>query len=211
MTPLQENYRHLGETMIKKFNRRNIEAVYCDTAEDARRAVLEMIPEGASVTFGGSVTLDECGIMDAVKTGSYDFIDRTQAVTPEEKRAMFQRQAGADYFLMSTNAFTADGELVNIDGNGNRVSLLIHGPEHVIVVTGMNKLTGNTDEAIRRTQNIASPPNCVRLNCKTPCAATGLCGDCHGEGTICCQVVITRHSRHAGRITVVMVGESLGF
>ena len=211
MTPKQENWRHLGETMIKRFHKRNMEAIYCDTADDARKAVLDLIPKGASVTYGGSVTLNECGILEAVKSGGYDFIERAEAVTPEEKRAMFQRQAGSDYFLMSTNAFTKDGELVNIDGNGNRVALLIHGPQHVIVVTGMNKLAANVEEAIARTQNLASPPNCVRLNCQTPCASTGLCGDCHGDGTICCQVVVTRHSKHPGRITVVMVGEELGF
>ena len=210
MTPKQENYRHLGQTMIRKFAARNMEAFYTDTKEEALKKVLELIPEGSSVAYGGSMTLKETGIFDAVKNGNYDFIERETAKTPEEKRQMMARQMMAAYFLMSTNAFTADGELVNIDGNGNRVCFLIQGPAHVIIVAGMNKFTVSIEDAFRRIHNVASPANCVRLGCKTPCAVTGVCGDCH-PNTICCQEVITRHSRHDGRIKIVLVGEDLGY
>lgn len=211
MTPKELNYRHLGESMIKKFEKRNIEAFYTATREEARAKVLELIPEGSSVTYGGSATLNECGILEAVRTSKYSFIERTDARTPEEKREMMARQMMADYFLMSTNAFTKDGELVNIDGNGNRVCFLIQGPAHVIVVTGMNKLAFDIPEAFQRIHNCATPPNCVRLGCKTPCSVTGTCGNCLSPETICCQEVITRYSKHPGRIKVVMVGEDLGF
>ncbi|MEE8886771.1 MAG: lactate utilization protein [Eubacteriales bacterium] len=211
MTPKQENYRHLGETMIKKFAARNIQAYYVDSSEEAKKKVLELMPEGSSVSYGGSMTLVDTGILDAVKKGNYEFIDREDAKTPQEKREMMARQMMADYFLMSTNAFTKDGELVNIDGNGNRTCFLIQGPAHVIVVTGMNKYAQNVEDAFRRIHSFACPPNCVRLNCKTPCSVTGVCADCHGSSTICCQEVITRHSRHEGRIIVIMVGEDLGF
>ena len=206
----EENYRHLGETMIKKFRKRNIDACYCASKEEAVKKVLEMIPKEESVTWGGSVTLQETGILEALKSKGCRMIDRNEAKTPEEKRQMYARQVLSDWFLMSTNAFSADGELVNIDGNGNRVSLLIHGPSHVIVLAGMNKFALTLEDAVRRARNVASPANCVRLGLKTPCAATGICGDC-ADPTICCQFVITRHSRHDGRITVILVGEDLGY
>ncbi|MCC6095123.1 MAG: lactate utilization protein [Eubacterium sp.] len=211
MTPKQLNYRHLGESMIRKFEKRNMTAYYVDSKEDARKKVLELIPQGASVTYGGSETLEECGIKEALKKGDYAFIERTDAKTPEEKREMMARQMMADYFLMSTNAFTKDGELVNIDGNGNRVCFLIQGPAHVIIVTGMNKLAFDIPEAFQRIHNVATPPNCVRLGCKTPCSVTGTCGNCLSPDTICCQEIITRYSKHPGRITIIMVGEDLGF
>lgn len=206
-----ENYLHLGETMVKKFAARNIDAFYCATSAEAVKKVLELIPENSSVTWGGSVTLSETGVLDAIKAGPYECIDRASAKTPEDARALYGKIVCADYFLTSTNAFTADGELVNIDGNGNRVACLITGPAHVLVVTGMNKLTKNVEEALNRIHNVASPPNCVRLKLKTPCASTGLCGECQSPDSICCQTVITRRSRQPGRITVIMVGETLGF
>ena len=206
----QDNYRHLAETLIKKFAARNIDAVYVENRDEARDKVLSMMPKGSSVGVGGSVTLDECGLIDALREENYDFIDRYAVGTPEEQREVDARNAVADFFLMSTNAFTRDGELVNIDGRGSRLAYFIYGPEKVIVVASMNKMATDVSAAIDRVQNVASPPNCVRLSCKTPCATTGVCGDCHGD-TICCQIVITRHSRVPGRLTVILVGEELGF
>lgn len=211
MSYKKESYRHLGETLIRNFNKRGIDACYCEDSTEAVRKVLELIPEHASVTWGGSMTLSETGLLDALKKGSYELIDRASAKSPEEARALYSRIVCADYFLMSTNAFTTDGELVNIDGNGNRVACLITGPAHVIIVTGMNKVTKTVQEAIDRIRTAATPPNCVRLGLKTPCASTGLCADCQSPESICCQVVVTRRSRQPGRITVVMVGEELGF
>ena len=211
MSAKSENYRNLGTTMIKNFNARGMDAFYCASRVDALQKVQELIPEGSSVTWGGSVTLSETGILEAVKNGPYRCIDRSAAKTPEEARALYGQIVCADYFLTSTNAFTADGELVNIDGNGNRVACLIAGPAHVIVVTGMNKLAANVREAVSRVRTAAAPPNCVRLNLKTPCASQGLCKDCQSPDSICCQTVIARRSRIPGRITVILVGEELGF
>ncbi len=211
MSVKSENYRHLGETMIQKFAARGMDAFYCADRAEAVKKVLELIPENSTVTWGGSVTLSETGILEALKGGPYRCIDRSSAKTPEEARALYGQIVCADYFLTSTNAFTAEGELVNVDGNGNRVACLITGPEHVIVVTGMNKLARHVEEAVSRVRTAAAPPNCARLNLKTPCAATGLCADCQSPDSICCQVVITRRSRKPGRITVLLVGEELGF
>lgn len=199
-------------TLIKNFEKRGMEACYCENSKEALKKVLSLIPKGASVTFGGSETLNETGIFEALTTGPYEFIDRKSARTKEEARALFGKIVCADYFLMSTNAFTKDGELVNIDGNGNRVACLIHGPEHIIVVTGMNKLCESTEDALARIRDTAAPPNAVRVGCKeTVCMKTGICGQCLSPDCICCQTVITRKSRHPGRITVILVGEELGF
>ena len=207
----KESYALQAESLIRRFNRRGMEACYCEDSKAAVEKVLSLIPDGSSVTWGGSATLSEAGILEALQNGSYELIDRASAKSPEEARSLYGKIVCADYFLMSTNAFTSDGELVNIDGNGNRVACLINGPAHVIVVTGMNKLTKTVQEAVDRVQTCATPPNCLRLNLNTPCASTGFCADCQSPDSICCQIVVTRRSRQPGRITVVMVGEELGF
>ena len=211
MLPKKEYYRNLAHTVIPRFARRNMEAIYCETAEEAKKAVLSMIPKGSTVTSGGSVTLDETGILEVLKSDEYQYVPRSYSPDPKEVQAQFALQIQCDYYLMSTNAFTADGELVNIDGNANRLSMLLHGPSHVIIVAGMNKFVKTRKDALNRVHNIASPPNCVRLNKKTPCAETGLCGDCQSPDCICCQEVITRRSMVNGRIRIVLVGEELGF
>jgi len=115
-----------------------------------------------------------------------------------------------NYFLTSTNAITMDGELVNIDGNGNRVAAICFGPDNVIVVTGMNKVTANIDSAIDRVRINACTPNCIRFNLQNPCSVTGKCRDCLNT-SICGQVLVTRLSKVKNRIKVILVGENLGF
>lgn len=211
MDILKEYYQKQAKALIPKFARRNMEAFYCATAQEAKDLVLSMIPEGSVVTSGGSVTLEETGIMDKLRTEKYKYIERCFSSDPKEVQARYAQQVQADYYLLSTNAFTADGELVNIDGSSNRTAMLLHGPRNVIVVAGMNKLAMTREEALSRVHNMAAPPNAARLNKKTPCALTGFCGDCHSQDTICCQEVITRHSSIPGRIKIVLVGEKLGF
>ena len=201
-----------ARTLLPRLERRGMEGYYCATRQEAVEKVLELVEPGASVTWGGSVTFAQSGVKDAlVSAGKYEIIDRAAASTPAEQRAMYGRMAMADYFFMSTNAITADGELVNIDGNGNRLACLIHGPRHVIVLAGMNKLTADVDSALKRIRTVSCPMNAARLHPNTPCEATGMCGDCHGPGCMCCQEVVTRHSRHPGRIKVILIGEELGF
>ena len=197
--------------IIKKLEQRNMEGYYFETSKAAIEAILAMVPKGSSVAWGGSETLVESGMLDALKQGNYEVWDRNLCQTPEEKKAFYQKSVGADYFFMSTNAITLDGELVNIDGNGNRVACLIHGPEHVIILAGMNKIVPDLKGALPRIQNCASPANAARLHTNTPCEKNGRCGDCHSPGCMCCEIVITRHSRHDGRIKVCLVGEELGF
>ena len=206
-----QSYENTAKSVIRKFEQRGMEGYYCADREAARKLVMEMIEEGASVTWGGSITLEETGIIDSIKQGPYQVIDRKAARTAEESRALYGKIVCADYFLMSTNAFTADGQLVNIDGNGNRVACLITGPKNVIVVTGMNKLVKDVQAGIERIKTIATPPNTIRCGVATPCSKTGICGDCMGSECICCQEVVTRVSRERGRIKVILVGEHLGF
>lgn len=204
-------YRTAATTLIKKLELRNMEGYYCDTAAEAVELVRGMIPAGDSITWGGSVTFTETGMKAALEEGPWKLLDRTQAVTEDEKREMWRDRASADWFFMSTNAITASGELVNIDGNGDRLSLLVHGPAHVVVLAGMNKLVADVDAGIKRIRTMSCPPNAARLHTQTPCELTGVCAECHAEHCMCCEEVITRHSRHPGRIKVVLIGEDLGF
>ena len=207
----KEAWAKQAQTIIKNLAKRNMEGYYCETSRKAVEKVLELVEEGASVTWGGSVTFQETGVKEALEKGNYEILDRSTAKTPEEQRAFYQKAVGADYFFMSTNAITTDGELVNIDGNGNRVACLIHGPQHVIVLTGMNKVVADIESAVPRIRNTSSPANAVRLHTNTPCEINGVCGDCQSPGCMCCEIVVTRRSRHNGRIKVILIGEELGY
>ncbi|MDY5124281.1 MAG: lactate utilization protein [Treponema sp.] len=209
--PKEIFYEKQAETIIKKLNQRKMEGFYCPDVESAKAKLVELLGEGKkSVAYGGSMTLDDNGFKDSVTAAGHELIIRENYKTPEEIKECKAKQINADFFLMSTNAITLDGELINIDGRGNRVSFMVYGPENVIIVAGMNKVVANVDDGIRRVRNIATPPNCVRLDCKTPCAVTGKCGECFTD-SICCQFVVTRMSRVPGRIKVILVGQELGY
>lgn len=212
MNPKQQHYETLANTVIKNLNKRRIEACYCATVEDAEKKAFSYLTDGCTVSFGGSMTLDEMGMLTALRHNpNIRLIDRATATSPEEIKQMYHDALSADYYFMSSNAITVDGELVNIDGTGNRVAALIYGPENVIIMAGMNKVAANVDEALSRVHNTATPMNCKRLDKKTPCAATGVCSDCLSPDCICNQVVITRRSGIEGRIKVILIGEELGY
>lgn len=211
MSPKKTALARQAETIIKSLEKRNMEGYYFETSAACVEAILSEIPSGAIIGWGGSETLKECGLMDAIHGGSYELLDRSAAKTPEESRQIYGRTVLADYFLMSTNAITLDGELINIDGNGNRVACLIQGPSNVIIVAGMNKVVPDVESGVARVRNTASPANAIRLERGLPCAATGVCHDCLSPECFCCQVVVTRRSMHPGRIKVYLVGEDLGY
>ena len=204
-------YRTTADTVIRNLKRRNMEGYYCDTSEEAVKLVCGMIPAGDTVTWGGSMTVTETGMKAALEAGDWRLLDRTTAKTPEEQREMWRDRSSADWFFMSTNALTVGGELVNIDGNGDRLACLVHGPAHVVVLAGMNKLVADVDAGIKRTRVITCPLNAARLHTETPCELTGVCAECHSERCMCGETFITRHSRHDGRIKVVLIGEDLGY
>ena len=210
-TPKETFYENQAATIIKKLNMRKMEGYYCKNVEEAKAKMLELIGnEKKTVGYGGSMTLDENGYKDSVTAAGHELIIRENYKTPEEEKELKSKLTNADFFLMSTNAITLDGELVNIDGRGNRVSYLIYGPDNVIVIAGMNKVVSTVEDGYRRIRNIATPPNCNRLDCKTPCATTGKCGECFTD-SICCEFVTTRMSRVPNRIKVILVGETLGY
>ena len=198
----------LAQKVIKGLQSRNMSGYYAESREEALRLALELIPEGSTATMGGGVSVQEIGLVDALKQGNYKFIDRDAY---EDKRAAMLLAYDADVFLASANAITEDGVLVNIDGNANRVSAIAHGPKKVILIVGMNKVCDDVDGAMKRARNVAAPTNAQRFGLSTPCAKTGSCMNCKSPDTICCQFLITRFSRHTGRIHVILVNDSLGF
>lgn len=207
----KERQEKRARTVIKGLESRGMEGYYAATKEDALKKALELIPEGAKIGWGGSFSVDEIGLKQAVLNGNYEIKNRDAAKTPEERREAELFGHGADYFLTSSNAVTEDGVLVNIDGSGNRVSAIASGPLHVLMIVGMNKIAKNTDDAVYRARNIAAPINTHRFPINTPCRTTGACADCKSPDNICCSFLITRYSRVPGRIKVILVNEDLGF
>ena len=198
----------LAQKVIKGLESRNMSGYYASSAEEAKKIALDLIPEGSTVTMGGGMSVHEIGLVDALKNGNYNFLDRDQA---EDKRAAMLAAYDADFFLSSCNAITEDGVLVNIDGNSNRVSAIAQGPKKVLFIVGMNKVCSDVDGALKRARNVAAPINAQRFGLNTPCSKTGSCMDCKSPDTICCQFLVTRFSRHEGRIHVILVNDSLGF
>ena len=198
----------LAQTVIKGLESRNMSGYYAKTKEEALSLALSLIPEGSTATMGGGVSVHEIGLVDALKNGNYHFIDRDAA---SDKRAAMLAAYVADVFLASSNAITNDGILVNIDGNANRISAIAHGPKKVILIVGMNKVCSDLDGAMKRARNVAAPINAQRFGLSTPCSKTGACMDSKSPDTICCQFLITRFSRHSGRIHVILVDDTLGF
>ncbi len=204
------------ESIIKHLNKRNIQGYYADTAEEAREIAVSLVAEGDLVSWGGSQTLDQTGIRKTLfemeKEGKITIIDPYGTADPAESMEARRKGLFSDVFFMSSNALTVDGELVNIDGTGNRVAALTFGPKKVVVVVGKNKLTESLDEGVKRVKREACPKNAVRLGRKTPCALTGNCCDCLSPTeTICATTVLTRFSLTPGRVHVVLVDEDLGF
>ena len=198
----------LGQKVIKGLASRNMTGYYAHDCQEALKIALDLIPEGSSVTMGGGMSVHEIGLVDALKKGNYDFIDRDAM---EDKRAAMLAAYDSDFFLSSANAMTEDGVIVNIDGNANRVSAIAQGPKKVLFIVGMNKICSDTDGAMKRARNVAAPINAQRFGLDTPCSKTGACLNCKSPDTICCQFLITRYSRHEDRIHVILVNDTLGF
>lgn len=198
----------LAQKVIKGLESRNMSGYYAASKEEAKEIALKLIPEGSSITMGGAMSAHEIGLVDAIKEGNYNFIDREEF---ENKRDAFLLAYDADFFLASTNAITEDGILVNIDGTSNRVSALAYGPKKVIFIVGMNKVCDDVDGAVKRARNVAATINAQRFGLTTPCSKTGSCMNCKSPDTICCQFLITRFCRDKDRYHVILVNDRLGF
>ena len=197
----------LARTVIKGLESRNMSGYYAADKEEALKQALQLIPEGSSIAMGGCMSAHEIGLIKALEEGNYNYMDRDKM----ERRAALMAAYDADVFLSSANAITDDGIMVNIDGNSNRVSCIAQGPRKVIFIVGINKVCSDLDAAMKRARNVAAPANAQRFEVKTPCKEKGKCFDCKSPDTICCQFLITRYSRHTGRIHVILVNDNLGF
>ena len=201
----------LGRRVVKALEARNMEAYYAETREEAVRRALELIPEGSTINMGGSASVRECGLTDAVCSGNYIFYDRDRAETPEEKTEIALKAFTCDWYLGSVNAMTKDGVIVNVDGNANRIAAYAFGTKNVLLIVGMNKVVKTEEDAMHRARNEAAPINAQRFGIDTPCVKNGSCFDCKSPECICCQIMITRFSRIPKRIKVILVDENLGF
>ena len=211
MTPQEERNERLAKTMIKNLQRRHIEGYYCPTAEEAVKKVSELIADGSSVTWGGTMTVRDLGIPEVLKSrGTLQVLDRDLVTTAEEKQDMYLRAFSADVYLSSANAISEDGVIVKIGGNGNRVAAITWGPKKVIFVIGMNKVAQTVEAALARARSTASPINAARFDIKTPCQTDGTCHNCNSTDSICNYVHFLRNSPK-GRHVVVLVGENLGY
>lgn len=209
--PRQLYYNKRGEILVKNLKSRHFDAYYCESKEDALAQAMELIPKGASVAWGGALSADQIGLTESVRNGNYHVIDRSAGKTPEEQKEIVKNWLFSDVFLSGANALSLDGQMVSIDGTGNRVAAICYGPDTVLVIAGMNKVEDTLDAAINRARTVAAPMNKQRFQNMTPCGITGVCADCKSEGCICNQIVITRHCRPVGRIKFIIVEEDLGF
>lgn len=212
MTEYQKQYyEKRGQILVKNLKARQFEAYYCADKKAALEKALELIPEDAVVGWGGCLSAEQIGLVNAVRNGPYRAIDRDTASSPEERTELMRQCLLSDVFLTGANAISMDGQMVNIDGMGNRVSAIVFGPKAVLVIAGMNKVVDTAEDAVNRARTVAAPINKQRFAAQTPCMVTGTCADCKSEGSICNQILITRSCRPAGRIKFILVGEELGF
>ena len=210
-TPKQLYYEKRGQILVKNLRARHFDACYCADRKEALSKALELIAEGATVGWGGAMSAQQIGLIDAVRNGPYRAVDRERFDTAREREQAMKDALLSDVFLTGANAISLDGQMVNIDGAGNRVAAIIYGPGTVLVIAGMNKVVDTLEEAVQRARTVAAPMNLQRFEGKqTPCATTAACADCKSVDCICNQILITRHCRPEGRIKFILVGEDLG-
>lgn len=201
----------LGNRVVKALESRNMEAYYVKTKEAALAKALKLIPEGSSISWGGTMSAQEIGLTDALHKGNYNVYDREQVETREEKEKIAHQALNCDFFIGSTNALSEDGVLVNVDGNANRVAAFAYGPKNVLLIVGMNKVVKTEADAMSRARNEAAPINAQRFGVDTPCVKNGSCFNCKSPQCICCQILITRFSKVPKRTKIILVDENLGF
>lgn len=207
----QKYYDKRAQVLIKNLQSRHFDAYYCETKEEALNKALSLIPAGSSVGWGGALSAQQIGLLDAVNAGNFVALDRDKAANPQEREEIMRKCLFAETFITGANAISLDGQMVNIDGNGNRVAAIIYGPKQVLVIAGMNKVEDSLEAAMNRARTVAAPMNKQRFPLQTPCEVTGTCADCKSDGCICNQILTTRNCKPAGRIKFILVREELGF
>lgn len=219
---MDETMMNRIEKTITSLRNNNMAAYYVEKKEDVVPLLKTLMNEGETVTHGGSETLKECGIIDLLNSGAYNYLDRSKAASAEEVEEIYRKAYFADTYLASANAVTEGGLLYNVDGNSNRVSAILYGPKQVVFICGYNKIVRDLDEAVVRLKTVAAPQNTKRLSCETYCAKEGeclamgrdasyMCDGCKSPQRICCNYVVSAHQRHKDRLKVIIVGEKLGY
>jgi L-lactate utilization protein LutB len=204
-------YQLIAKEMVDVLKEKGYISYYAEDKEEAKKKILELIPEGSSISVGGSETLGAMNMIEEFRSEKYKFFDRFQKMSYEELYEIYRQSLLSDYFVSSTNAITKNGQLVNTDSSGNRIASMIIGPKKVIIVAGANKVVDNLDEAFKRIKKIA-PMNAIRVRHKAPCVQTGKCVQCEVQSSVCNYTGIIENGRkEAGRISVIMVAEELGF
>jgi len=197
---------------IDNLRRNNMDGYYVHSCEQAIEKINELVNDGATVSVGGSMTLFEAGVIDHLRSGRYNFLDRyTEGLTPADIKGIYRDSFSADAYFTSSNAITESGELFNVDGNGNRVAAMIYGPDKVIVVAGSNKIVKDEQQATERLRSTAAPANARRLGRKTPCAELGYCTNCSSPDRICNEYVLIKKQPARGRIHVIIIDRELGY
>lgn len=208
------------ETTMKNLEHNNIEAIFAESRKDVVPLVEKLVKEGSTVAVGGSVTLEETGVLEHLRCGRYNFLDRyEEGLDGEQIKDIYRKSFGADAYFCSSNAITEEGELFNVDGNANRIGAIAFGPKNVIIIAGVNKIVKNIDEAVKRVKTVAAPKNCVRLNRRTFCAQKGFCANmeggigkgCDSPDRICRHYMVSAKQAIFGRIKVIIVDEELGY
>ena len=213
---MDSNIKCVSELRVKRtmenLEKNNMEAFYVEDETKVLDKVKELINDGDTVSVGGSATLSETGVIDYLRCGKYNFLDRyAEGLSPLDLKEVFRKSFFANAYFTSSNALTENGELYNVDGNGNRVAAMIYGPDKVIVIVGVNKIVADSDAAIERNRNFSAPANAMRLNRDTPCTKVGYCMDCNSKDRICNNYVLIGRQGVKGRIKVIIVGKDLGY
>lgn len=213
---MDQNTKFVIDARVKRtvdnLEKNNMMAYYVETEGEALKKIGELIPEGSTIGIGGSMTLFEIGAIDFIRKGNYEVFDRyEEGLTPADMKDVFRKSFSADAYLTSSNAITEDGELYNVDGNGNRVAAMLYGPDKVIVIVGINKLVKDLEQAILRVEETAAPANNKRLNKTNPCTKVGYCMDCNNAGRICNEYTLIKRQGVKGRIHVIIVNKELGY
>ena len=205
------NEKKISRT-VQAINKNNMNGYYAKDREELIRIIEDIVSENSLVSCGGSMTLFETGVMEHLRSGRYKFLDRyKEDITREEVVNMFKESFFADAYFTSSNAVTENGELYNVDGNGNRVAAMLYGPEKVIVICGVNKIVKNVEEAIKRNRECAAPINAKRLNKETPCSKVGYCMDCKSKDRICNEYTLIKRQNRKERMHIIFLNENLGY
>lgn len=213
---MNENIKWVNEKKIEKtinnLKKNNINGYYVKDNDELINLIKDIAKEGEVVSVGGSMSLFESKVIELLRSGRYEFLDRyKENLTQEDIKEIYRKSFFADAYFASANAITEDGKIFNVDGNGNRVAAILYGPDKVVLIVGVNKIVKNIEQAVSRNRAISGPANAKRLNLSTPCVKTGQCMECKSEERICCEYTVIKRQRNPKRMHVIFINDTLGF